>query len=95
MIQLNGSENSVLVIDIVMFFHVNKQFSDVNQVIFFKYVCYVTTLVLSQWRNSLFVLWLGCRVSGLSMLLKDTWTGGAALGFKAWLLHLGDDLDFK
>lgn len=29
-----GSENSVLVIDIVMFLHINKQFSDVNKVIF-------------------------------------------------------------
>lgn len=59
------------------------------------FLCYVTTLVLSQWRNSLFALWFGYRVSGFSMLLKDMWTGGAALGFKDGLLHLGDNLDFK
>lgn len=38
LIKPNGSENGVLKIDIVMLLHVNKQVSDINLVIFYKYV---------------------------------------------------------
>lgn len=36
LVQPNGDENSVLVIDIVLFFKVSTQFNGVNQVIFFQ-----------------------------------------------------------
>lgn len=55
---------------------------------------YHISVILME-KLSLFILWWGCKVSGLSMLFKGMWTGGAALGFKVRLLHRGGDLDFK
>lgn len=91
LVQLNESEDRVLKIDIVRLLHINEHFSDDNLVLYI--LCYY--IITSQWRNSVFILWLGWQVSGLSTLLKDTWTGGATLRFKARPLPLGDNLDFK